>query len=848
EKRKELGETKERLSRLDLLEKGRASLAELDEINRLLGGMGNLHPFPADGLNRLERLEEERRKIEASKGALAEKLAALEEEREGIAADPVLRCLEYGEEVERLERESERFRTAIHRRGLMEREVREAENAFLDNLRHLCDWWTEEHLAGADVSAPAIDYARKTAETRELLERTRGEEEKSLAQWNRLRDDRRNEAASLEREMARVEKRAERAARRWSLITELRNVFNELGDEEDELAALEEARTALAAERAAGAEEEPPEPGTLVSMISWALLAVGAGSTYQAWQTSDKIWFFGAAVIFCASLLLYLAHKDQDKRYDTALSWWSRRMDDLDLRMEETLLLLDSQRARVERLAARREELGGELGVRAPRFANEMDELLDEGERDNSASERYAVLGERGRQMASVLARMDSESEAMESSLERTAGELERVMGEWREWLKDRRFDQGLAPRDMEALVPRILQLRSEKAALESRRAEMNDLAEYIGSVTERIVRLGEVFPGGGGDGGDPDTIGALADALHSAAAKNRELEGLEKEIKVLEGSLSDLKNELAANAEAARALFSGAGTADGAGFRALAARWAERQRLETSASGERQVLLGMFGGGEELARAKEELAALPVEAAAREREEGLARAAALESEMDKISETRGRTALKVEQIASDERLGELLFARKEKERSLDEGLKEWLSVILARRFLEVSKEKHERERQPEVIRRAGKYLARMTGNRYALLSSGGRQGLSVVLEDNDPARKRKDEVKWSSGLADQVYLSMRLALAAMWGEHSEPLPLILDDLLVRFDENRRQGAAEAVMEAALQNQVMLFTCHRKTLDIFREASEERGVPRERVLFHHIEQGTVRPA
>lgn len=848
-KKSALGALKERLYRLEMLEKGRISLAALKEINRLISEIGELHPFPEKGLIRLDRLMEERKRTEEAVDALRDKLASANRDGAAIKADPILLCLEHSDEVERLEHESEQFRSARFRHSLLEKEIAEAERAFQDNLHHLCSWWTEEHLSGADVSAEAIDFARKTAQDRELLERTRGEEEKSLVQWDRLRDDRRSEAASLEKEMSRVEKRAGRAARRWSLINTMRNVFDELGDEEEELAALEEAREALSAERAAGADEEPPQPGPLVSVISWALLAVGAGATYQAWITADRIWFFGAAVIFSASLLLYLAHKDQEKSYFTSLSWWSRRMDDLDLRMEETLLLLDSQRARVERLSAEREELGEELGIRAPRFANEMEALLDEGERDNSASERFTVLGERSRQMAAVLARMDAESEAMESSLERTTGDLTRIMEEWRRWLEERQFDQSLAPRDMEALVPRILQLRSEKAALESRKAEMADLAGYIESITERISRLGEIFvPGGSPDPGDPASIRVLAATLRQAAARKREALALAKDIKSMEAFLADLEKELDAAGASLSELLTLAGAEDEAAFRDLAARWAEKEALLDRASRERQVLLGLFGAEEELRKAEGELAGLPAEAVAQERKEAMEKAAVLERDMEKVSEARGRLALRIEQIASDERLGELLFARKEMEHKLEDGLHEWLSVILARQFLEISKEKHERERQPEVIRRAGKYLALMTEDKYTLLSSGGEKGLSVILEGKDPARKRKEEVKWSSGLADQVYLSMRLALATLWGENSEPLPLILDDLLVRFDENRRRGAAEAVMEAALKNQVMLFTCQRKTLDIFRAVVEEKGAGPSGPLFHHIEQGTLRPA
>lgn len=852
EKKKERLEIlKGRIARLELLEKARPSRKALEETELRLAGMTELHPFPENGLSRLERLKEEKERIEAAVARLEEEKAAKAREKAILEADPVLGCLPARQEVEGLEHESEQFRASLARRGLLEKEIGDAERAFKGNLENLCSWWTEEHLAGADVSAEAIDYARRTAERKELLERRKGEEEKSLVQWNRLREDRRSEAASLDRETAGVETRAKRATERWSLITGLRAVFGELCDEEEELANLEEARTTIISEKAVLAEEEPPEPGTMVALISGALLAVGGGGTYQAWLTSDRLWFFGAVALFSASLLSFIAHRDQQKRYETALSWWTRRMDDLDLRMEETLLLLESQKARVERLRNRREELGERLGIRAPRFANEMDELLEEGERDNSANERFAVLSERSRQMAAVMARMDSESEAMESALERTAAELDSLVAEWRRWLAGRQFDQNLAPKDMEALVPRILQLRSEKSAIESRKAEMRELERYISSVRQRIADLAGLFAGAGAElpeEPDPSSIRILAAALRQAGERKGEIAALERDLAALSVSLAGHRGELEVNGEKTGELFTIAGSENEERYRALAARWDERERLLDDASRERKVLLGLFGTAEEVEKAGEELLALPAEDGAKERERAAEEAAVLEKEFEAAADSRGRLALRLEQIAADERLGELLFSRSEMERKLDDSVKEWLSVILARHFLEVSKEKHERERQPEVIRRAGKYLALMTGNRYTLLSGGGERGLSVVLEGNDPSRERKDEVKWSSGLADQVYLSMRLSLATLWGRNSEPLPLILDDLLVRFDETRQQGAAEAILEAAEDNQVLLFTCQKKTLDIFRTVVEARGTAPDFLAFHHIERGTFRPA
>ncbi|WMI71501.1 hypothetical protein RBH88_11690 [Aminobacterium sp. MB27-C1] len=50
-----------------------------------------------------------------------------------------------------------------------------------------------------------------------------------------------------------------------------------------------------------------------------------------------------------------------------------------------------------------------------------------------------------------------------------------------------------------------------------------------------------------------------------------------------------------------------------------------------------------------------------------------------------------------------------------------------------------------------------------------------------MELEEKNGLLRKKEDI-WSSGLADQVYLSIRLALATLYGKRMEPLPLVLDD------------------------------------------------------------------
>lgn len=850
-KRKELAALKIRLEALELLEKGRPSWNVLQDLSRQLKELEGMAEFPENGLARLDNLNREIERLGAELTASEDALRSEEEDCAVREKDPLLECLASRKNVETLEHESEQFRTSLLRKNLLEDEIEGAKENFSKNLAHLCSWWTEEHLLAADVSADAIAFARETARKVEELERKKSEGEKSLTQWNRLRDDRKSEATSLEKEMATVENRAARATSRWETLNRLRSVFSDLSDEEEEVSALEEAEKNLAGEKEEMDGDEPVPAGPMIGLVSGLLLVVAGGSAYQAWLTSDPIWIFGFSALFFASALAFLAHRDQGRKHDAALRTWTKRMEDLESQQTELTLLLESRRTRVERLQALREELATELDITGPRFQSEVDTLLAEGEADNTALERFTVLDERNRQMGGVLARMENEAAAMEAEVNGAASQLLTLLNTWRQWLRNSGFDEGLAPRDMEGLVPRILQLRSELESLRTRTREAKELSDYIDSVRRRLKDLSECFRKGGEPFPETIDVGAirtLAVLLRRAEESGGRLSVQKRDMDGIRKAVEETKKKITQAEEAKEELFRSAGEETEEGFHSLAALERERNALKSAILQEEKVLLGLFGSDEGVEKARREFVARPASEVREECRKSKESARSLQQEMEDLADSRGRLALEVEQIAGDERLSELLFARKEMEGKMDDHLREWISVLLARHFLEVSKARHERERQPEVIRRAAEYLALMTDSRYILLSQEGERGLSVVVEENKAERARKDEVKWSSGLADQVYLSMRLALATLWGKNSEPLPLILDDLLVRFDEGRQKGAAEAIFEAGRHNQVLLFTCQRSTFDIFRSLAEQRDTSPGFLSGYTIESGKLFPA
>lgn len=118
-------------------------------------------------------------------------------------------------------------------------------------------------------------------------------------------------------------------------------------------------------------------------------------------------------------------------------------------------------------------------------------------------------------------------------------------------------------------------------------------------------------------------------------------------------------------------------------------------------------------------------------------------------------------------------------------------------------------------EHQPDVIRRAGEYLERITGGRYDRLSGGeADMGAEFTLHGPElPDPVTVDETT-STATREQVYLALRLAIVDHLDRDQERLPLLLDEVFVNWDEARRNRGLDLVVEIARTRQVFLCTCH----------------------------------
>jgi len=203
---------------------------------------------------------------------------------------------------------------------------------------------------------------------------------------------------------------------------------------------------------------------------------------------------------------------------------------------------------------------------------------------------------------------------------------------------------------------------------------------------------------------------------------------------------------------------------------------------------------------------------------ALRSAEEELLSAGMDVSESPVIARAKAETAFVQQQLARKE--GEIaamgdpmvMGTRLESlESRRDELLEQYEALEMAISTLREANDEMQQRFAPELGRRAGEIMARLTGGKYAALSFSRELDASAKREGDTVAHEK---AFLSEGTADQLYLALRLAICELALPESSSCPIILDDALVNFDDERMAYALEFLEEMAEKRQIILFSCH----------------------------------
>ncbi len=143
----------------------------------------------------------------------------------------------------------------------------------------------------------------------------------------------------------------------------------------------------------------------------------------------------------------------------------------------------------------------------------------------------------------------------------------------------------------------------------------------------------------------------------------------------------------------------------------------------------------------------------------------------------------------------------------------------QFTKIKLATVVLKDEIERYREEHQDPVLRIASKYFSELTLRSFAGLRTDVADNGNPVLVGVRPDDSRLTVDGMSSGTCDQLYLALRLATLEWRLESSEPMPFIVDDILINFDDDRSKATLTALADLSKKNQVILFTHHSQIME-----------------------------
>lgn len=195
-----------------------------------------------------------------------------------------------------------------------------------------------------------------------------------------------------------------------------------------------------------------------------------------------------------------------------------------------------------------------------------------------------------------------------------------------------------------------------------------------------------------------------------------------------------------------------------------------------------------------------------------RQPEETAARLGMVQSQLEQV-ERELHTAIGKQSSAGDPT--ELAARQEQVERELNQRKQEYYAITKAMEALKEANAQLQAQFSPALNQRAGQILAFLTNGAYRDISLD-REMEAMAAKAGDVLPHRA--LQLSKGTIDQLYLAVRLALYDLCvGENR--IPMVLDDALTAFDDERMGRALDLLLERAKQGQILLFTCQKREYD-----------------------------
>jgi len=412
--------------------------------------------------------------------------------------------------------------------------------------------------------------------------------------------------------------------------------------------------------------------------------------------------------------------------------------------------------------------------------------------------------------------------------------ELKKAEENWKASLRTAGLPATLRPHQLEEIKHRADRVSTHYIQLDQFSSEKVEREKELAALNQRIdMMLHET-----GVKFHNDNIVDRLSHLHRAINEQRQFVSVRKEhankYKSLRNRLNKAKRELDKLLGQKQRLLAVVGAASEQDYRALDATFVRRQKLIKSNENISEQITAAIGKQFTEPDVAELLEAYGVSGLEKQWD-------FVQEEIDRIKATqarllqqRGEFAQEVKTLGEDSRLDTAQLELNSVNAQINKLQKDWQVLASSTQMLEIIRESYESKRQPETLKDASNYLEQLTEGKYKRIWTK-LIGEELLVDNRDEETIPVD--KLSRGTREAVYLSLRLALVAAYARRGATIPMILDDVLVNFDGQRAQAAAEVLYDFSRNgHQILMFTCHEHMRDMFYSLGAD-----VRILPEHLD-------
>jgi len=413
---------------------------------------------------------------------------------------------------------------------------------------------------------------------------------------------------------------------------------------------------------------------------------------------------------------------------------------------------------------------------------------------------------------------VDNLEVSLVKTLENATKKREEIFDEWSSWLGERALDQHLSPLATEKLSDKACGVKIRMVQRESIDERLSDMSKTIEDVSRRIEKIAPFLKNFVVDRDIPTSIQLICrhfDEMRTLIGKRG---NLETQGRVLAEKINSLKRKIEEKNGELLEFLRSADTLDEGGFIEKSKTVGREKCLDGIVAEKKGYIQSRVGLGDIRDKFIKSVKSSSLEENHQELNSISNSLSELNTEKDQLLQLIGETKTRVDYLVGNEDMSKQQAKLEIGRQKIRECSRKWAVNKIALYMLDKARKKYEKERQPAVIKLAEEIFGYVTKGNYSRIFKPMDSDDIFIVNKNE---QTKGLLEMSRGTREQLYLALRFGLIGEYEKRSEPLPIVMDDIFVNFDDDRNNQMRDRIIQFSKKRQVIILTCHKHTFDAY---------------------------